>query len=439
MEGTTSGEPGLYPSGSRRADLSAALRSLASNRLVWTWIAIWIVTRAVMVTQVGFWDHISGVELQDVNSYESWSNYLAEGHMPTDEGWQYPPGAAFLMLLPRIGGAPFGQSFVATMLIFDLVGLALMAALAKRTGRNIGIWVWLLAMPLLRELPILRFDLVPTVFAISALVVIHRRPAWFGALAGIGAAVKVWPIAVLFGEWDRRRLALSAATALGAIVLSFVIAAAAFGGQTTFLDNQGVRGLELESVAASPWYLREAITGEKVPSVGRNGSNEIGSPAADSIAQVLKWVAVLVLVAAALWWLARERAIRGGRLDLKSAETSRDFVFSLVLLLTVVSRVLSVQYMIWLVGLSAVILTAGSRRMGRPAWIVVGAIVISAGLYATPLNLVIRNTALLFAALDAAVGMVLVLRDTGDRLAGDDGEGHGTAPRQPPEPEPGAA
>ena len=434
MAGTTSAQPGLHPSGSRKAELSAAFRSLASNRLVWIWIAIWIVTRVVMVTQVGFWDHVSGVELQDVNSYESWSNYLAEGHMPTDEGWQYPPGAAFLMLLPRIGGAPFGQSFVATMLVFDLIGLALMAVLAKRTGRNIGIWVWLLGMPLLRQLPILRFDLVPTVFAIAALVVIHRRPAWFGTLAGIGAAVKVWPIAVLFGEWDRRRLALSAATALGAIVLSFVVAAAAFGGQTTFLDNQGVRGLELESVAASPWYLREAITGEKVPSVGRNGSNEIGSPTADSIAQVLKWVAVLILIAAALWWLARGRAIQDGRLDLTSAEISRDFVFTLVLLLTVVSRVLSVQYMIWLVGLSAVILTAGSRRMARPAWIVVGAIVISTGLYATPLNLVIRNMALLVASLDAGVAMALTLRSPRDEPASDSGNKYGKASNRLPEP-----
>ena len=397
--------------------LPPVARSVLGSRLFWIWISIWIVTRALMVTQVGFWDHVSGVELQDVNSYESWSNYLAEGHMPTDEGWQYPPGAAFLMLLPRVGGAPFGQSFVATMLIFDLIGLALMAVLAKRTGRDIGIWVWLLAMPLLRELPVLRFDLVPTVLAIAALVVIHRRPAWFGVLAGIGAAVKVWPIAVLFGEWDRRRLAGAAAMALGAILLTFVAAAASFGDQTTFLDNQGVRGLELESVAASPWYLREAITGEKVPSVPRNGSNEIGSPIADGAAQALKWVAVLVLVAAALWWLARERAIRRGRLDLRSAEVSRDFVFTLVLLLTVVSRVLSVQYMIWLVGLSAVILTAGSRRMARPAWIVVGAIVISAGLYAAAVNMVVRNTALLVASLDAAVAMVLVLRGTGEKLA----------------------
>jgi hypothetical protein len=401
------------------------LRSLLSNRLLWIWLAVWVVTRAMIVVQVGFWNHVGGADFQDVNAFETWSNFLAtEHHMPTDEGWQYPPGAALVMLLPRIGGAPYAQSFVATMLLFDLLGLALMALLAKRTGRGVGVWVWLLGLPLLQMFPVLRFDLVPTVLAIAALVVIHRRPAWFGALAGLGASVKVWPIAALFGEWDRRRLVLSAIAALGVLVVVFGGAAIAFGDQSTFLDNQGVRGLQVESVASVPWHARELITGQTVPTIPRNGTLEIGSDLADAVAEALKWLAILVLAGAAAWWLARDRAIRRGRLDLADEAISRDFVFTIVLLLLVVSRVLSPQFMIWLVGLSAVILTAGTRRMARPAWIVVGTIVLTAGLYQSPANNVIRNMALLAAAVDAAIGMVLLLaRRPADRLTayGDDG------------------
>jgi hypothetical protein len=401
------------------------LRSLLSNRLLWIWLAVWVVTRAMIVVQVGFWNHVGGADFQDVNAFETWSNFLAtEHHMPTDEGWQYPPGAALVMLLPRIGGAPYAQSFVATMLLFDLLGLALMALLAKRTGRGVGVWVWLLGLPLLQMFPVLRFDLVPTVLMIAALVVIHRRPAWFGALAGLGASVKVWPIAALFGEWDRRRLVLSAIAALGVLVVVFGGAAIAFGDQSTFLDNQGVRGLQVESVASVPWHARELITGQTVPTIPRNGTLEIGSDLADAVAEALKWLAILVLAGAAVWWLARDRAIRRGRLDLADEAISRDFVFTIVLLLLVVSRVLSPQFMIWLVGLSAVILTAGTRRMARPAWIVVGTIVLTAGLYQSPANNVIRNMALLAAAVDAAIGMVLLLaRRPADRLTayGDDG------------------
>src|SRR5262249_21307704 len=154
---------------------------------------------------------------------------LAHQHtMPPEDTWQYPPGAAFLLLLPRIGVAWFGvlyqQSFIVMMVLADLAGLALMIHLARRTGRSVGVWIWLLAIPLLQASPILRFDLVPTILVMAALVVVHRRPAWFGALVGVGAAIKVWPIVALFGEWERRRLAISAAVAAVAIGLSFLAA-----------------------------------------------------------------------------------------------------------------------------------------------------------------------------------------------------------------------
>jgi Glycosyltransferase family 87 len=410
------------------------VRSILSNRMIWIWLGVWVLTRALMVAQVGFWNDHTGTQLQDVNSFESWSNYLATEHrMPSDEGWQYPPGAAFVMLLPRIGGAPFGQSFVVTMLLFDLVGLALIALLAKREGRDTGIWVWLLAMPLLQAFPVLRFDLVPTVLGIAALVVIHRRPIWFGALAGLGASVKVWPIAALFGEWDRRRLVISAAAAAGALVVVFGVSAIAFGDQTTFLNNQGVRGLQIESVPSVPWHVRELITGHTVPMVPRNGTLEIGSDLADAVAVALKWLAIGVLAGAACWWLMRDRLIRRGRIELTDAAISRDFVFTIVLLLVVTSRVLSPQFMIWLVGLSAVILTAGSTRLARPAWVVVGAVVLTAGLYQSPANYVIRNMALLVASLDAAVGMFVVLRGTADKLAVDGRADHVPATERTPE------
>lgn len=405
--------------------------------MLWIWVVVWVITRALMVVQVGFWNHVSGIQLQDVNVYESWSNHLAEYHMPTDEAWQYPPGAVFVMLLPRIGGAPFGQSFVVTMLLFDLAGLSLIALLARRTSRSVGVWVWLLALPLLQTFPILRFDLVPTVFMIAAMVVIQRRPALFGTLAGAGASIKAWPVVALFGEWERRRLVIATLAAAGAIALSFLAAGILFGNQSAFFDNQNVRGLEVEAVGDIPWYARQMITGKVPTTVPRNGTLEIDSGLANSVAVVLKWLGLLVLIVAALWWLGRERAIRRGRSDLESAAVSLDFIFAVALLEIAVSRVLSIQYMIWLVGFTAVVLTAGTKRMARPAWIAIGAIAMSAGLYQTPANMVIRNTALLVAALDAASAMWLVLRGTPDTLAVDARADRVETGEQLPEKQPG--
>ena len=96
------------------------------------------------------------------------------------------------------------------MLLIDFIGARPARPPRAPLRRNYtGVWVWLIAMPLLGTFSVLRFDIVPTVIGIAALVVIHRRPAWFGALAGLGASIKVWPIVLLFGEWDRRRLLVS--------------------------------------------------------------------------------------------------------------------------------------------------------------------------------------------------------------------------------------
>lgn len=360
-----------------------------------------------MVVQVGYWLP-EGPQYQDVGQYEVWSNLIAGTHaLPTDETWQYPPGVAFLMLIPRIGGGSFGLSFVILMLAFDLVGFWLITRFAREEGRDTGVWIWLLAMPLLFAWPVLRFDLVPTVIAMGALLVIHRRPSWFGTLAGLGGMVKVWPIFVLFGEWDRKKLLRSAGAAAAMIALILLASQVFFGGSLGFLGNQKNRGLEVEAVAVAPWELRQVITGKTAPVVQRSGTLEIASGTADTVAKVLDGFAVMVLIFACFWWWMRERAIRLGFSELRDDALSRDFVFTIVLLFIVVSRVLSPQYLIWMVGLSAVVLTSTRTRVARPAWIVVGAIILTAGIYQSPANALIRNLALVVAAIDASIALIL--------------------------------
>lgn len=391
---------------------------------LWVWAGAWLLTRFVIVSQAGFFG--SGRSLEDVYLYEIWSDIIAdEGTLPTGELWQYPPGAAFFMVLPRLGLGimSFGGAFAATMLAFDLIAFALIVLLARREGRDAGVWVWLLAMPMLHAIPILRFDPVGTTAAIAALVVIHRRPAWFGALAGLGAMVKVWPIVVLFGEWEWRRLLRACLGAAAAAAIVFGLSAIFFeGDELGFLSEQSSRGLQIEAVASLPWHAREMITATPPNAVARYGATEIGSGPADFVASLLKWASLAVLVGAAIWWRGRARAIRTGRTDLTDAVVSRDFVFTLVLLLVVTSRVLSPQYMIWLFGLAAVALSEKRSRVARPAWLVIGAAVLTTAaygglgawgeypIYGSSFNMVVRNLALVLAAADASVTMFALLR-----------------------------
>lgn len=394
--------------------MSGRVRQLA------TWVIVWVVSRAFIVGRIGLGDGLTDAEIQDVAYFRNSAEHLATtGSIPEGDAWQYPPGAAFLLLLPRLASVTYPVAFIALMLLVDVVGFVALVVLAKREGRTQGVWLWLLGMPLLSIFPVLRFDLVPTVLAVVALVLVPRHSALLvGALAGLGAAVKVWPLAVLLVESERRRFRIAATGAVVVLLVVFAAGWAAFGGQAAFFSNQGHRGLQAEAVAASPWHLRAAVTDMDVEYVPRNGALEIADPVADWIATGLEWLSVVAALAVLAWWVARDRAIRrGGRPELATAAMGRDAVFTAVLLAVVLSRVLSPQFMVWLVGLAAVVLSTRDSRLHRPAWVVALAVALTSGIYASHANFVLRNVVLVVALVDAVLIMVRSVR-TAPGLAG---------------------
>ena len=390
---------------------------MTRNRLVLAGVCLWFATRGLVVLDISHW--------QDVTNYEAWSHFLtAHSAMPGGESWQYPPGAAWLMLAPRLWPGGYGGAFVGLMLLFDLAALGLLALLGRRGGSYRGVWVWLLAMPLLGTFSLLRFDLVPTIIAIAALVVIHRRPGWFGALAGLGAAIKVWPVVLLFGEWDRRRLLVAAAAGVAALALVFGVSALAFGDPASFLGAQGGRGLQEEAVATLPWQLKAIATGDLPQRAIHYGAWQIDEPGAGAVVTALELLSAAALAAAAAWWWLRARAIRAGQSHLAEPTVSRDFVFTAVLLLVVTSRVLSAQYMVWLVGLAAVVLSASDTRLSRPAWTVVAAAALTTFLFKSPAAIATRDLLLLAAAADASSAMVSLLREVRGKMVSYVDENH---------------
>jgi Glycosyltransferase family 87 len=369
------------------------------------WIPVWIATRALTVIQIAFWT-APARRLGDVVNYERWAYFLTGHHeFPGGHGWQYPQGAGLPMLLPRLLPFDYGTAFIALMLAVDLVGLVGLGRLARRSGHYTGVWVWLLGMPLIGTVALLRFDLVPTVIAIWALIAIHRRPGWFGVLVGLGTAIKLWPILLILGEWDRRRLVRAGLVALVAATILVVGMTIPFRHGTDFLSHGEGRGLQEEAVAALPWQAAQVVGAGAYRREVRFGAWEIATPAADGVAAVLPWLMFAVSAAAALWWWARERAIRRGRAGLADVSVSRDFAFATVLALVVTSPVLSPQYMVWLLGLAAVVLSDRSTILRRPVWIVLGAVALTRLVVGSPGIILVRDLALLAAALDAGLRM----------------------------------
>ncbi|MER6009230.1 glycosyltransferase 87 family protein [Streptomyces bluensis] len=294
--------------------------------------------------------------------YQGWYEVLRGGTYPLgDVTWQYPPGAALAILSPAL--LPFlgyAQAFFALVLLSDLVVLALLSYAGTRLGgARRGAWVWVVGVALLGPTVYARYDVMVTAVAVAALLAGTRHPRAMGALAAFGALLKVWPVLLLVGA--RKRAAwLSAAVTGSALAALF---AAWMPGAFAFLAFQRDRGTEIESLGALVLHLARQF-GWEGQVLLNYGSVEFLGPYVDVVS-----TAALLLSAAAFCWLGLWR-LRAGRF---APHTLAEAAFVAVLMFTTTSRVISPQYMVWLVGLAAVCLCFRPGRMTMPACLVLAA------------------------------------------------------------------
>ncbi|GAA2263858.1 membrane protein [Streptomyces ruber] len=299
----------------------------------------------------------------DVRSiYQGWYEVLSAGTYPLDDvTWQYPPVAALPILSP--GLLPFldyAEAFFVLACLADLAVLALLLHAGRGPGRTWrGAWVWVVGVPLIGPTVYARYDVMVTAVAVAALVAGVRRPRVMGALVAFGALLKVWPALLLLGA---ARLRAWVSAVVTAVVLA-ALCALAMPGAFAFLTFQQDRGTEVESLGALVFHVARFFGWEG--RVAYNyGSMEFLGPYVDVVSQ-----AALLLSALGFGWLLLWR-LRARHL---TAHTVAEAAFVAVLVFTVTSRVISPQYMVWLVGLAAVCLCFSDSRMTRPAWLVVAA------------------------------------------------------------------
>ncbi|MEU9014185.1 glycosyltransferase family 87 protein [Streptomyces sp. NPDC048479] len=361
--------------------------------------AVWAATRIGMLLLL-IVDRLgdSGVAGEVHTIYRHWYEQLGQGAFPlNDVTWQYPPGAALVFLFPgTLPWLTYFQAFVAITLAADAV-----VTLALARAGVPGAWMWVCGLPLLLHLPFARYDVQVTALAVLALLAMRGRPLLGGALAGLGAMVKVWPLLTLLGTprgRTTRAAWLSAATSAVALLAVLTLV---FTHSLDFLRQQGARGVQIESLGGTALQLARKA-GWPGTVRYQYGAFEFIGPYVSSVARLS-----LLLTAAALCWLLLWR-VRARRW---SAATPLDAAFAAVLLFTVSSRVISPQYLVWLLGLAAVCLTSRHTTQRPVALLMLPTAALSALAYpllyddvlgGTPLGcliMVVRNGLLVTAAL----------------------------------------
>ncbi|MEU0277260.1 MULTISPECIES: glycosyltransferase 87 family protein [unclassified Streptomyces] len=373
-------------------------------------VAVWALTRAALLLCVFKVVTLPGPDVTgDVAViYQGWYEVLKTGTYPLDDvTWQYPPAAALAIVSPAV--LPFlgyASAFFVLALLCDAMAFGLLLYAGRRTGRSLGgAWVWVVGVPLLGPTAYARYDLMVTAVAVAALLAGARRPRLMGALAGFGALLKVWPVLLLVGTPRGRVTRWSWGTAAVVAAVLLGVCSAAMPGALAFLTFQRDRGTEIESLGALVFQVARHF--------GWNGSVLLNYGSVEFVGPYVPLVsnAALALTVLSFGWLLVWRLRARGF----GAGTPYDAAFAAVLLFTTTSRVISPQYMLWLVGLAAVCLTLRASRMALPAWLVVAATAVTllefpllfshvvAGDAAGVLLLAVRNGLLVAATLTACV------------------------------------
>ncbi|GAA4132969.1 glycosyltransferase 87 family protein [Actinomadura keratinilytica] len=330
-------------------------RARLGDRFIWAWV----LTRLLMLVICFTPGYPLSSTMSDVVLYHEWGPALADGRFPGDDvRWQYPPLAVLPLLLPRMLGGQYGITFMLCALAVDLAVLCLLRGKGRATA---GAWCWITGIFLLGPTCLFRFDLFVTLPVVAALLWLGRHRL-FGALMAVGALMKAWPVALAFAL-RRDRTAVRAAVACAATGALVAIAVTIAGdGAWGFLRSQRDRGAQIEAVAATPinvarWFGWAGEVGY------RYGSWELVGPGVGAAV-----AASLVITIAGLALLAVAVLRRDPREWTPAA--GADAVLAGVLVLVVGGRVLSPQYLIWVLGVAAACLaTAGTRQ--RPAAVLV--------------------------------------------------------------------
>jgi hypothetical protein len=297
-------------------------------------------------------------EIVDTPVYQRYGDRMADGEVPyRDFRPEYPPLALPAFVLPSLvagRGASqddYRDAFEWLMAGCGVAGLAAMAAvlygLRASPGRTAAALAFAAVAPLaLGSVVLSRFDLWPATLAAAALAALVLGRNRLGAVGlGLAVAAKIYggvllPLAAVW-IWRRhgRREALACAAVFAATLLVCFgpFLAVAPDGVASSLGRQLSRPLQIESLGSA--LLLAGGAGVEMES--GHGSQNV----ADTPGVVVGILATIVQCAALLWlWL---RFARG------SMERERlvRYAAAAVLAFVALGKVLSPQFLIWLVPL----------------------------------------------------------------------------------------
>lgn len=339
--------------------------------------AVWAATRLLLLAML-FLPRVGGRRLfTDMRLYERWGDGIASWTTVPyrDFAWEYPPGAALVVTPPSFFGNLYGPVFLCLMVAADVALLAVLVRMGERLGSQRGVWAWLAGTTLMGPIVFTRYDTISALLAVLALYALARGLPYHAGLAlGGGFVTKLWPAVlavVLPFVAGAKRVVLAAAGVVAVTVVAVLaIGGAEYGGAT--FERHTQRGLQVESLVATPVVVMQragaAVDISFHPSSGSWDITGTGESAALTASSILTLVALGVI--ALLAWRVR-----------RAPEAWLDLGATALLLLAATGKVLSPQYVIWLLAVFGAALCRRGSPLVAPAALIAGTAVLGQVVY----------------------------------------------------------
>jgi hypothetical protein len=307
--------------------------------------------------------------------YRGWAaSALSGAGVPgVTEPWVYPPAALVPILIAGLMHAFAGYTVSWGVLVtaIDALAFAVLVGRARSRGRRDAAWFWLVASLALGGVGMFRLDAITVPIAVAGGLWLAGRP-WLGsALLVLATWVKVWPAAMVAAAViavRRRGAVLGAAVMVSAAIVLLVAALGGAPHMLSFVTEQTARSLQIEAPISMPyvWLAAFGIAGASTYFNHDIITIEVTGPFIDAVVWAMTPAMAMAMLAIVL--LGGFKAWRG----VGFATLFPTLSLALVLAFIVFNKVVSPQYMIWLVPPLVIGLAISRRRWRAPAIAVVG-------------------------------------------------------------------
>jgi Glycosyltransferase family 87 len=321
-----------------------------------------LLTISWALLHTGFWDR---TQIVDTPTYQRYGQAVLDGQVPyRDFDLEYPPAALPVFVLPALAReADYSSAFELLMWACAVaaivaLGIALAAVDASSPRLYAAIGFLALAPLALGTVILSRYDFWPGALAIGAVAAFVSRKERLGfGLLGLAVAAKIYPLVLLplALVWTARRrgtreLWIGLGCFVGVLALCFVpFLVLSAGGVAHSIGTQLGRPLQIESLGASLLLAAEQLGLYDATVESSHGSQNLAGSLPDTLAALLT---AFQLVAVGMVWAVFAATDRGREGLLAGSAAA-------VAALVALGKVLSPQFLIWLLPLVPAVAGAG--------------------------------------------------------------------------------